>query len=194
MLGKRHVVVAGDNLWNLAKVHLGSGARWPRIWRYNNRREVMRETGRGVPNPDLIYVGQVLLIPEVPATRTLATDGTAAPTGLVGAQTQSATTVPSPQPVREQGPLSRQLPNIESPVSFKYRLDDIRLPPIHTPTALIEFRMSGDVLLMSRKAYPALYVTSRQEIEAQVTREMNHAFGMLVQDSRFIFNPPQTAA
>ncbi|MEO8057196.1 MAG: LysM peptidoglycan-binding domain-containing protein [Burkholderiales bacterium] len=192
MLGKRYDVVAGDNLWNIAKVHLGSGAQWPRIWRYNNRRDVVRATGRGIQNPDLIYVGQVLLIPTLPGTPIASSSPVPPPPGLVDAQPPSVGVpppVPSPQPVRHQGPLLQQLPNVESPISFKYRLDDFRAPPIETPAARIEFRMTGDVVMMSRKAYPALYVTSRQEIEAQVTSEMNHAFGKLVQDNRFIFNP-----
>ena len=193
MLGKRYDVVAGDNLWNIAKLHLGSGAQWPRIWRYNNRRDVVRATGRDIANPDLIYVGQVLLIPTVAGAPGGTAGPVVAPPGLLGAQPPAAAgkppQVPSPQPVHLQGPLSQQLPNVESPISFKYRLDDFKAPPIDTPAAKIEFRMTGDVVIMSRKAYPALYVTSRKEIEAQVTHEMNHAFGKLVQDNRFIFNP-----
>jgi nucleoid-associated protein YgaU len=66
LFGKRYVVAKGDNLWNIAEHHLGNGTQWPRIWRYNNRRDVRKLTGRGIPNPDLIYVGQLLLIPEIP--------------------------------------------------------------------------------------------------------------------------------
>jgi hypothetical protein len=67
---------------------------------------------------------------------------------------------PSAQPLRQQGPLSLHLPEVHSPISFKYRLDEIKVPPIYTPAAVIEFRMTGDVVLLTRKAYPALYVTS----------------------------------
>jgi nucleoid-associated protein YgaU len=61
MLGDRYIVVQGDNLWRIAAKTLGGGKQWPRIWRYNNRRAVVRVTSRAVPNPDLIHVGQVLL-------------------------------------------------------------------------------------------------------------------------------------
>lgn len=191
MLGSRYVVVKGDNLWNIARAHLGSGAQWPRIWRYNNRPEVVRDTGRGIPNPDLIYVGQVLLIPTLPngvADPTVASVPT--PPDLVTAMPVSTppVVVPSPQPLRQKGPLERQLPALQLPISLKFRLDDIRTLPVITPAATIEFRMAGDVILTSRNTYPALYVTSRNEIEAQVTREMNHAFGKLIQDNRFIYN------
>ena len=201
VLGQRYVVVKGDNLWNIAKLHLGGGSQWPRIWRYNNRHDVKKVTGRGIPNPDLIYVGQVLLIPYIPGMpKHVTKDDAVVPPNLVPAQEPTTPSppspppplpppTPSPQPLPQSGPLEHQLPRIESPISFKYRLDDIRFPPVDTPTALIEFRMSGDILLMSMKRYPALYVTSRREIEAQVTQEMHHAFGKLIEDNRFIFDP-----
>jgi nucleoid-associated protein YgaU len=66
MLGRSYVVVEGDNLWKISKRNLGGGPQWPRIYRYNNRREVIAVTGRGIKNPDLIYVGQRLLLPIVP--------------------------------------------------------------------------------------------------------------------------------
>lgn len=70
--------------------------------------------------------------------------------------------------------MSKQLPAVQSPISFKYRLDDLRWPPVDVGAAIIEVRMTGDILLMTKRAYPALYVTSRGEIELQVTREANH--------------------
>src|SRR4051794_14141015 len=66
MLGERYVVRKGDSLWRIAERKLGSGTQWTRIWKYNNRAEVSRATGRKIPNPDLIYIGQVILIPTVP--------------------------------------------------------------------------------------------------------------------------------
>lgn len=195
MLGQRYVVVKGDNLWHIAKRHLGGGSQWPRIWRYNNRHDVRKVTRHGIPNPDLIYIGQMLLIPGLPgAPKSGAKDDLIMPPKLVPAERPKNNKInpphaPSPQPRHDTGPLQHQLPSIESPISFKYRLDDIRFPPMDTPTALIEFRMTGDIILMSKKRYPALYVTSRREIEAQVTQEMNHAFGKLIEDNRFIFDP-----
>lgn len=69
MLGDRYVVERGDSLWKIAAKTLGGGKQWPRIWRYNNRPAVVRVTGRSIPNPDLIYVGQLLLIPRLPTER-----------------------------------------------------------------------------------------------------------------------------
>lgn len=146
------------------------------------------------PDPDLIYPGQILLIPKLPNQPGVAPSAPPLAPPAFPPHPPGPPAGVSPQPLRTpsappgQGPLSQQLPAIKSPVSIKFRLDDIILPPIDTPAAVIEFRMTGDVLFMSRKSYPALYVTTRREIEAQFTREANHAFGKLVQDNRFVYD------
>lgn len=176
---ERYVVKAGDNLWDITKAKLGAGSQWPRIWRYNNRRDVVAATGRGIPNPDLLHPGQVLLLPVLPSASAPAP----VPAERSGQQLRRA-------PASPAAPLSRQLPGVTSPISFKYKLDDIKFPPIVRPGVLLEMRMTGDVLLMSKKSYPALYVTSRGEVELQVTREANAAWGKLVYDTRLIYDAP----
>lgn len=47
-----HVVVRGDTLWGIAKRYYGNGNRYPEIAKANN-----------IANPDIIHVGQKLLIP-----------------------------------------------------------------------------------------------------------------------------------
>jgi hypothetical protein len=133
MQGDRYIVVQGDSLWRIAAKSLGSGKQWPRIWRYNNRRAVTGVTGRGIPNPDLIRVGQVLLIPRLPTERPgggdhdqlamshlpTATFAAPAPGPDAGQVTQV-----SKQPVRGEGrTLSERAKRLRSPVSYKYRLD-----------------------------------------------------------------------
>jgi hypothetical protein len=95
------------------------------------------------------------------------------------------------QPPNGGRSLSDELKEVSSPISIKYRLDDVRLPPIIQPGYTLEVRMTGDVLLMSQRTYPALYVTQRQEIEAQVVTQANHAFGALVNDSRLVYDSKQ---
>jgi len=52
---QNYSVVKGDNLWNIAKAHLGDGARWQEI--YNLNSDVIGQ------NPDLIYAGTDLKMP-----------------------------------------------------------------------------------------------------------------------------------
>ena len=54
-----YTVPKGDSLWKIAREQLGSGFRWGEIYEAN------RETIR---NPNLIYVGQKLNIPEIQET------------------------------------------------------------------------------------------------------------------------------
>jgi hypothetical protein len=203
MLGERYVVRKGDSLWKIAERRLGSGTQWPRIWKYNNRPEVVRATGRNIPNPDLIYVGQTLIIPQVPGTPKAIGPAGTPPVPHTEAVHEHAPKPPSPrnkQQTSQKPPaptsgsgkgtsLSERLPRELAPIGLKYKLDDIKWPPRDVGTAIIEVKMTGDVLLMSKKQYPITYVTSRGEVELQVTREANHAFGQLIQDSRFIYDP-----
>ena len=47
-----YTVVKGDSLWAIAKKYYGSGHLYPKIAKANN-----------IENPDIIYIGQKLLIP-----------------------------------------------------------------------------------------------------------------------------------
>lgn len=49
-----YTVVAGDCLWNIAKKYLGNGARYTEIYNLNKDK---------IKNPNLIYPGQVLIMP-----------------------------------------------------------------------------------------------------------------------------------
>jgi LysM repeat protein len=52
---QNYTVTKGDNLWNIAKDHLGSGTRWQEIYQLNS--DVIGQ------NPDLIYAGTDLKMP-----------------------------------------------------------------------------------------------------------------------------------
>lgn len=191
---ERYRVRQGDNLWTIARTHLGRGADWPRIWRYNNRRDVIARTGRGIPDPDIIFPDQILLLPVLPGSPTApasasprSASSTPGAHGRAGAASGEAQPLRS-SPTASNEPLSRQLPHIQSPMSFKYKLDDLKLPPVVQPGVVLEMKMTGDVILVSRKMVPALYVTSRHELELQMTTQANHAFGSLVNDTRLIYD------
>lgn len=51
---RRYKVVRGDCLWSIARRYYGRGALWPRL--YDANRKLIR-------NPNLIYAGQVFVIP-----------------------------------------------------------------------------------------------------------------------------------
>ena len=51
---KTYTVVSGDTLWAIAKKHLGNGSRYTEIYNLNKDK---------INNPNLIYPGQVLILP-----------------------------------------------------------------------------------------------------------------------------------
>ena len=59
----RVTVVRGDNLWKLARIHLGSGLRWSEIYALNEG--ITQADGRALTNPDLILIGWVLELPPL---------------------------------------------------------------------------------------------------------------------------------
>jgi hypothetical protein len=66
-MGFPHTVRRGDSLWSLAGRYLGNYNRWPAIHDYHNL--TVRKNGGGhrklkaISNPDLIYVGQIVMVP-----------------------------------------------------------------------------------------------------------------------------------
>lgn len=65
----QYTVKEGDSLWTLAEKYLDDPNRWREIWHYNNQQYSSPEIrtrlkpSRYIENPDLIFVGQDLLIP-----------------------------------------------------------------------------------------------------------------------------------
>lgn len=61
----RKTVRRGDSLWSLACRYLGSGSRYPQILNFHNQ-EATRYGLRPIDQPDLIFVGETILIPPRP--------------------------------------------------------------------------------------------------------------------------------
>lgn len=82
-------VVRGDTLWAIAQEHLGDGTRYPEL--FDSTAPVRQDDGRYLIDPDLIYPGWDIHLPEDAPTATPATPEPAAQTGSPAAG-QGATT------------------------------------------------------------------------------------------------------
>jgi|GEM_PF-3744650 hypothetical protein len=67
---KVYTVIKGDCLWKISKMNFASGKFWPEIWVVNkegvvNKEKIDNPVRKSIPNPNLIYPGQVLNIPKI---------------------------------------------------------------------------------------------------------------------------------
>lgn len=199
MQGDRYTVRRGDNLCRIAHATLGRAREWPRIWKYNNRPEVVRITGRSIPNPDVLYLGQLILIPRFaaePVARPSTTQQSFdhLPTAIEfgssdvpKAGENARLRVVSKSPSKET--LSERLQRLRLPVAYKFELDPLQWPVQNIGVATVRVSMSGDVLLVGKESYPANMVVSGGKLEGQLSTEANHAFGKLVNENTFSYEP-----
>ena len=167
MATNTYIVKNGDTLWGISEKHLGSPYEWPRLWKHNNRKSVIAITGRAISNPDLIYPGQKIALP------------------INGFQVCEKNTVSRRlmnKPIDKSGSLQQQLENIKTPIAIQYKLKDLILPPMVVPSAIVEIKMTGNVVLTSKQSLPITYVTNKSELETKISHAANNAFGTLFTD------------
>jgi DNA-binding SARP family transcriptional activator len=111
-----YTVVAGDSLWAIAERLLGDGFRWTELWTLNQHRQM--PDGRTFTNPNLIYAGWTLDLPQDETTLPLPnpddlddTEGEdeAEPTPVVSTATAEVAT-PQPMPSAAPGGIIEQPP------------------------------------------------------------------------------------
>ena len=167
MAANNYIVKNGDTLWDISAKYLGSPHEWPRLWKHNNRKDVIASTGRAINNPDLVYPGQKIALPINTFQKN---------------QKKTASSNIRNKPRSKSSSLQQQLTKIKSPIAMQYNLTDIVLPPMVTPNAVVEVKMTGNVLLTSKQSLPITYVANKGELESKITHAANSAFGTLLTD------------
>lgn len=202
MQGHRYRVKAGDSLSSIAQVQLGRARLWPRIFAYNNRRDVVGVTGHALKDPDKLRVGQELLMPPpdhvhgrvshgadhrhplqttrpviVPQTAPAAAapaaaSGSGAHTGA-GAGAGGGTTVNS--------------------FPFKYKLDLIPKQTVEGANYTATLTFDGTVTIWLDKQIPLATVTNKGA-EAAAKQETDSVFGKLLQGQKITWEPGSRTA
>jgi len=164
-----HVVVKGDTLWAITEKHLSDPYEWPRIWKFNNRKEIMAITGTGIPNPDLIYVGQRILIPELQFIVKMK-------------PSQAPKKHGSNSPRRSGGSLRDQLEGMNGVTALAFDLGQIPLITSVGPGYVAKISIKGSVVLKSRQGTPM--VQSSMKPGVKTTRQVmaENAFTTLMSE------------
>lgn len=173
MLGIRYSVQPGDTLWGLAGRFFGDPAKWPLIHEHNNSAQAMAATGCRIADPNLIFVGQVIYIPDQrPQAIPTSSSPQSSPSGAMPRHPDSF-----PKARREV----RGIP-------FRYDLD--KLPSITVASAgcLASVKLSGSVTIQPRKPYTFLEI-SQQGFEIQAKRRSDLVLGKLLSDSKVRWRP-----
>jgi LysM repeat protein len=172
MPDKQYTVKHGDTLWDIAGKHLGNSMKWPEIHDYNNKPAIISKTGVKITNPDLIFVGQKIYIPDTksPVKPTVA----------------NRPKMPSAKPPPNAGK-TKAKKKVRS-IPFKYELNKLPSIVIASPTHIATITLKGSVTLQNKNSIEFATLT-KQGFEVTAKREADHAFGKLISENQVGFNP-----
>ena len=204
---KSYRVKSGDTLSGIAERELGNATFWPRIYVYNNQDQVVASTGHRMINPNLIRVGQLIMLPPPEPlhhhhSKTALRNGHAlraqltrpaivSPTGPAQAAGHAPTasarnhaTAPKTPDQHDAGSASN--PAAQTQVNsfpLKYNFDVIPEQKLFAPNCQVTLKLQGSVVIWADKQLPLLTFTERgAEIAAK--RETNSAFFSLVSQNK----------
>lgn len=143
MKNNLYIVKEGDTLWGLSGRFLGNPYEWPRMYAYNNRPDIVRRTGKGIKDPDLIFRGQKLMLPVAPG----------APKNKPGFRPHQ---VPPKPKTKTPSPEKTLVP-----FAIQYQLDDLPIIKSMTPGFEATIKLSGSVVIKLAEMVPLSYVTNR---------------------------------
>jgi len=176
MAQARYTVKPGDTLWDIAGQVLGSSEEWPRLYTYNNRPEVVRQTGRPIINPDLIFPNQILLLPAVQQTQ-----------GQRPAPNRPTPNGPvRPSPVRPPNAQDR-LHDVQVPFAVSYKLDDLPIFISKEPGFTATIKMTGKVIIELGQKVPINYVVNRGQ-ELSYKQQTDTALEQLLSETKVTWN------
>lgn len=165
--GVRYVVKEGDTLWDIAAKKLGDPYAWPKIYVFNNQKDVIAAGAKKISDPDLIYAGSVMMLPIPPGT-----------------PQNPAASAARPPATRS---LKDQIPSIRMPVRFAY---DIKSEPLvfDYGSFVARVRQKGRVMIDLGAPLPlTLVLNGGIEVSSQI--QAQNVFTTLASENKVTFDP-----
>lgn len=166
--GIAYRINSGDTLWDIAAQQLGDPYAWPRLFAFNNQDDVVTAGARRIIDPDLIYAGEIMMLPIVKSQA-----NTIAPSANRAPQTP--------------GSLKEKIPTIKMPLSIAYDLKGDALV-LDYGTFIARVRQKGRILLNLGSPLPLTKVINGG-IEASSKTQANMAFGTLMSKNTVSLDP-----
>ena len=217
MQGHRYRVKKGDSLSSIAASELGNAGRWPRIFAYNNRRDVVAYTRHGLSDPDKLAIGQLLLIPPPEhvhghvshiadrrhprqATRPKVAKQTkkAVEHAQAGLPKAPSTAAPTTRTASQPSSTPTPTPGAPGPTTvnsfpIKYKLDVIPKQTIEGPNYIATLKFEGAVTIWLDKQIPVVTLTNKG-VEAAAKHETDGVFANLIQNEKISWEPGSNKA
>ena len=193
-----YTVIPKDCLWDLSQRFYHKATLWPLLFAYNNRPDVVRRTGTVILDPDLILIGQKLMIPDVSALqgnaeqikRKIGQQREDFQRKGPAQQTQMRRLRQS-QPPSGGGsePMGRGPAKPLAKPAFVVDLGESKIPPIKGPRFSANLKLSGQLLVQSTQSVVGgLSVENLNRVKFRAKNEAETIAGKLVQDIKINFD------
>lgn len=194
-----YTVAPKDCLWNLAERFYQQPTLWPQLFAYNNRPEIIQRTGTAILDPDLILIGQKLVIPErdqligkgseikrkISEQRQVHQQRDARNTTHIHHLRQS-------QPVQPGGeePMARSQAKPLAKPAVVVELGESKIPPVKGKGFSINLSINGKLIIQGTQAVvDGLTVENLSRVKFKAKQETETAAGTLIQDAKLSFDP-----
>ncbi len=169
ILGERYIVKQGDSLWKISEKKLGDPFKWRAIYNHNNRNEVIVATKTKIKDPDFIFVGQEIYIPD-----------NLHKTGENNVKRSNAIYTPSHAGRKVAYDKVKGVP-------FKFNLEKLDPVTKDFPTYISTIKLLGVVTIQTKETLDFITIT-QEGFEASAKNEAKSVLGKLTSESKVGFN------
>jgi hypothetical protein len=198
-----YTVAPRDCLWNLASRFYGKGSLWPVIFKYNNQPDVVKQTGSRILDPDLILIGQTLIIPPKAVAEKVDTKDLSktreevernrhehANKGKQEQQQIQRIRQSQPQPPGGREPMGQRFAKKVAALAYEFDLGESTVSAVKGPGFTLKASLSGSLVVQDTHT-SAIGVTAKdlKQLEISTKQQTETVAGKLISDLKFNFDP-----